>query len=719
MQDISSQIKNLSPQDRRAFKEALRLEIERRKQKEVDDMSQTEGALRGAAGVVKAGVAGAMGAIPDTLSFVGELGKDAASYAAEGVGYLADQVGLEGTGRALKGVSEGLDSVDIQTDTIGYIDRGIDDVTGGYTEPFNEETRALQEGVQLGASFVGGGPLVQGAKVLSTAGKVGNTASKVAERTGRFVGTVGDKRNVGMAVGAGAGYGGADYIAPDSDFTKIAGALGGSVLGGKFLGKTVNNVPEVATKPKSMIDEIGGYDEVGGVARLRGEATGNTTDALNAIRLSNTGALEKFTKTREGKIEDNILNIIGSKSALPNVEQSTIDLANVVSNDYKNLKTNVENTYKQADNVASRTAVDDNDLQRLFAPIDEKSPFNEFQETLASKGVTEGTINQMSAFVRRQLNTQKKLAGSQGRPLMAKDIETVRQNISKKYRQIVSTGTLEQVDQKDGFGAVLEYMDNAMPELSVYKDARGQYRDFINSFNAGKTDLLKFSTTDGLEEAGRVFQGEGLAKKLLSRNTMSDEKRNIIDILSKLSPESKQATINGLLGDMFQKSYKASRGGDNLNLSTLGTQITNFLENPETSKKLFDKKQIVQLKRLGMSLKKIGEIYQNKPTAVAGGTRTVQQAGLDAIQSLVNIASATPLLGGVANAGSNLIYDVFSKISDNQEIRKQLLRRADKVGIGKRMRTILKRVVMMPAKTPVRRALGRENIYGTDNSRNE
>ena len=82
MQDISSQIKNLSPQDRRAFKEALRLEIERRKQKQVDDMSQTEGALRGATGVVKAGVAGAMGAIPDTLSFVGELGKDAASYAA-------------------------------------------------------------------------------------------------------------------------------------------------------------------------------------------------------------------------------------------------------------------------------------------------------------------------------------------------------------------------------------------------------------------------------------------------------------------------------------------------------------------------------------------------------------------------------------------------------------------------------------------------------------
>ena len=74
----------------------------------------------------------------------------------EGVGYLADQVGLEGTGRALKGVSEGLDSVDLQTDAIGYIDRGIDDVTGGYTEPFNEETRALQEGVQLGTSFVGG-----------------------------------------------------------------------------------------------------------------------------------------------------------------------------------------------------------------------------------------------------------------------------------------------------------------------------------------------------------------------------------------------------------------------------------------------------------------------------------------------------------------------------------------------------------------------------------
>ena len=45
-----------------------------------------------------------------------------------------------------------------------------------------------------------------------------------------------------------------------------------------------------------------------------------------------------------------------------------------------------------------------------------------------------------------------------------------------------------------------------MPELSVYKDARSQYRDFINSFNAGKTDLLKFSTTDGLEEAGRVFK---------------------------------------------------------------------------------------------------------------------------------------------------------------------------------------------------------------------
>ena len=200
---------------------------------------------------------------------------------------------------------------------------------------------------------------------------------------------------------------------------------------------------------------------------------------------------------------------------------------------------------------------------------------------------------------------------------------------------------------------------------------------------------------------------------------MSDEKRNIITILSKLSPESKQATINGLLGDMFQKSYNASRSGDNLNLSTPGTQITKFLENPETSEKLFDRKQIVQLKRLGTSLKKIGEIYQNKPTAVAGGSRTVQQRLIDAVNSLVNVASATPLLGGVANAGSNLIYDVFSKIGDNQEIRKQLLRRADKVGIGKRMRTILKRVVMMPAKTPVRQALGRENVYGTDNSRNE
>ena len=49
--------------------------------------------------------------------------------------------------------------------------------------------------------------------------------------------------------------------------------------------------------------------------------------------------------------------------------------------------------------MASQTAVDDNNLQRLFAPIDEKSPFNEFQETLASKGVTEGTINQISAFI--------------------------------------------------------------------------------------------------------------------------------------------------------------------------------------------------------------------------------------------------------------------------------------------------------------------------------
>ena len=162
-------------------------------------------------------------------------------------------------------------------------------------------------------------PLVQGAKALSTAGKVGNAASKVAEKTGRFVGTAGDKRNVGIALGAGAGYGGADYVAPDSDFAKITGALGGGALGAKFLGKTASNMPEVASK--SMIDEIGGYDEVGGVARLRGEATGNTTDALNAIRLSNTGALEKFTKAREGKIEDNILGIIGSKSTLPNVEQ--------------------------------------------------------------------------------------------------------------------------------------------------------------------------------------------------------------------------------------------------------------------------------------------------------------------------------------------------------------------------------------------------------------
>jgi hypothetical protein len=106
------------------------------------------------------------------------------------------------------------------------IDRGIDNVTGGYTET-PEDQKNLNEGLKFGSSFATGGGI---AKVGATLG------NKVISKTGNFIGSL-EKSQI---AGAGAAGATSSYLADQG------ASAPESIAGGVAANLAVNATPELA-----------------------------------------------------------------------------------------------------------------------------------------------------------------------------------------------------------------------------------------------------------------------------------------------------------------------------------------------------------------------------------------------------------------------------------------------------------------------------------------